>query len=97
MYYLRNVEDSERIEIEFGHARRVVIIGAGWIGLENCLRRPRRRTRRHAPRYQATCHCSMCSALRLRPFLPSYTAAMVWTCATEPRRSKVTHGQAPGL
>ena len=34
VYYLRNVEDSERLEIEFGHARRVVIIGAGWIGLE---------------------------------------------------------------
>jgi 3-phenylpropionate/trans-cinnamate dioxygenase ferredoxin reductase subunit len=34
VYYLRNVEDSERLKIEFGHAKRVVIIGAGWIGLE---------------------------------------------------------------
>ena len=34
VYYLRNVEDSERLKIEFGQARRVVIIGAGWIGLE---------------------------------------------------------------
>jgi 3-phenylpropionate/trans-cinnamate dioxygenase ferredoxin reductase subunit len=34
VYYLRNVEDSERIKIKFGGARRVVIIGAGWIGLE---------------------------------------------------------------
>ena len=34
MYYLRNVEDSERIKIKFGGAKRVVIIGAGWIGLE---------------------------------------------------------------
>jgi 3-phenylpropionate/trans-cinnamate dioxygenase ferredoxin reductase component len=34
VYYLRNVEDSERIKIEFGRAKRAVIIGAGWIGLE---------------------------------------------------------------
>jgi 3-phenylpropionate/trans-cinnamate dioxygenase ferredoxin reductase component len=34
VYYLRNVEDSERIKIEFAEAKRVVIIGAGWIGLE---------------------------------------------------------------
>ena len=34
VYYLRNVEDSERLKIEFGRAKRVVIIGAGWIGLE---------------------------------------------------------------
>ena len=34
VYYLRNVEDNERLKIEFGQAKRVVIIGAGWIGLE---------------------------------------------------------------
>ena len=34
VYYLRNVEDSERLKIEFARAKRVVIIGAGWIGLE---------------------------------------------------------------
>jgi 3-phenylpropionate/trans-cinnamate dioxygenase ferredoxin reductase component len=34
VYYLRNVEDSERIKINFAGAKRVVIIGAGWIGLE---------------------------------------------------------------
>jgi len=34
VYYLRNVEDSECLKIEFGQAKRVVIIGAGWIGLE---------------------------------------------------------------
>jgi 3-phenylpropionate/trans-cinnamate dioxygenase ferredoxin reductase subunit len=34
VYYLRNVEDSERLKIKFGQAKRVVIIGAGWIGLE---------------------------------------------------------------
>jgi 3-phenylpropionate/trans-cinnamate dioxygenase ferredoxin reductase component len=34
VYYLRNVEDSERIKIEFAQPKRVVIIGAGWIGLE---------------------------------------------------------------
>ena len=34
VYYLRNVEDSERIKIDFARAQRVVIIGAGWIGLE---------------------------------------------------------------
>jgi 3-phenylpropionate/trans-cinnamate dioxygenase ferredoxin reductase subunit len=34
VYYLRNVEDSERIKIEFAQAERVVIVGAGWIGLE---------------------------------------------------------------
>jgi 3-phenylpropionate/trans-cinnamate dioxygenase ferredoxin reductase subunit len=34
VYYLRNVEDSERLKIEFALAERVVIIGAGWIGLE---------------------------------------------------------------
>jgi len=34
VYYLRNVEDSDRIKIEFAQAKQVVIIGAGWIGLE---------------------------------------------------------------
>jgi 3-phenylpropionate/trans-cinnamate dioxygenase ferredoxin reductase component len=34
VHYLRNVEDSERIKIDFARAERVVIIGAGWIGLE---------------------------------------------------------------
>jgi 3-phenylpropionate/trans-cinnamate dioxygenase ferredoxin reductase component len=34
VYYLRNVEDSDRLKIEFAEAKRVVIIGAGWIGLE---------------------------------------------------------------
>jgi 3-phenylpropionate/trans-cinnamate dioxygenase ferredoxin reductase component len=34
LYYLRNVEDSERLKIEFAQAKRVAIIGAGWIGLE---------------------------------------------------------------
>jgi 3-phenylpropionate/trans-cinnamate dioxygenase ferredoxin reductase component len=34
VYYLRNVEDSDRIKIEFSRAKRVVIIGGGWIGLE---------------------------------------------------------------
>jgi 3-phenylpropionate/trans-cinnamate dioxygenase ferredoxin reductase subunit len=32
--YLRRVEDSDRIREAFGTAQRVVIIGAGWIGLE---------------------------------------------------------------
>jgi 3-phenylpropionate/trans-cinnamate dioxygenase ferredoxin reductase component len=34
VYHLRNVEDSDRIKIEFARAKHVVIIGAGWIGLE---------------------------------------------------------------
>jgi 3-phenylpropionate/trans-cinnamate dioxygenase ferredoxin reductase component len=34
VYYLRNLEDSDRLKIEFARANRVVIIGAGWIGLE---------------------------------------------------------------
>jgi 3-phenylpropionate/trans-cinnamate dioxygenase ferredoxin reductase subunit len=34
VHYLRNVEDSDRIKIEFARVKRVVIIGAGWIGLE---------------------------------------------------------------
>src|SRR5215208_183 len=34
VYYLRNVEDSDRLKIEFAKANRAVIIGAGWIGLE---------------------------------------------------------------
>jgi 3-phenylpropionate/trans-cinnamate dioxygenase ferredoxin reductase subunit len=32
--YLRRLEDSERIKAAYAEARRVVIIGAGWIGLE---------------------------------------------------------------
>ena len=32
--YLRRLDDSEGIRAAFGDARRVVIIGAGWIGLE---------------------------------------------------------------
>jgi 3-phenylpropionate/trans-cinnamate dioxygenase ferredoxin reductase subunit len=34
VYYLRNVEDSDLIKIDFSRAKRVVIIGGGWIGLE---------------------------------------------------------------
>ena len=34
VHYLRNVEDSERIQAGFAKAHRVVIVGAGWIGLE---------------------------------------------------------------
>jgi 3-phenylpropionate/trans-cinnamate dioxygenase ferredoxin reductase subunit len=34
VHYLRNVDDSERINAGFARAQRVVIIGAGWIGLE---------------------------------------------------------------
>ncbi|HEY3261312.1 MAG TPA: FAD-dependent oxidoreductase [Pseudonocardiaceae bacterium] len=32
--YLRRVEDSEAIKATFGSGRRLVVIGAGWIGLE---------------------------------------------------------------
>ena len=32
--YLRTVEDSDRIRAAFGPGNRIVIIGAGWIGLE---------------------------------------------------------------
>jgi 3-phenylpropionate/trans-cinnamate dioxygenase ferredoxin reductase subunit len=34
IHYLRNVEDSDRIRAGFALARNVVIVGAGWIGLE---------------------------------------------------------------
>jgi NADPH-dependent 2,4-dienoyl-CoA reductase/sulfur reductase-like enzyme len=32
--YLRRIEDSDAIRAQFGAGRRLVIIGAGWIGLE---------------------------------------------------------------
>jgi 3-phenylpropionate/trans-cinnamate dioxygenase ferredoxin reductase subunit len=32
--YLRTIEDSDRLKAAFGSGRRIVIIGAGWIGLE---------------------------------------------------------------
>ena len=32
--YLRTVEDSDRIRAAFGPGRRLIVIGAGWIGLE---------------------------------------------------------------
>jgi 3-phenylpropionate/trans-cinnamate dioxygenase ferredoxin reductase subunit len=34
VHYLRNLEDSDRIKAGFAQARRVAIVGAGWIGLE---------------------------------------------------------------
>jgi len=34
VHYLRSVDDSEHIKAGFAQAHRVVIIGAGWIGLE---------------------------------------------------------------
>jgi 3-phenylpropionate/trans-cinnamate dioxygenase ferredoxin reductase subunit len=34
VHYLRSVDDSDRIKASFARARRVAIIGAGWIGLE---------------------------------------------------------------
>ncbi|WP_406086872.1 NAD(P)/FAD-dependent oxidoreductase [Kitasatospora purpeofusca] len=34
VHYLRRVEDSERISKEFRPGARIVVIGAGWIGLE---------------------------------------------------------------
>ena len=47
---LRNVETSERLKIEFAQARRVVIIGAGWIGLETAAAARAAETGSHAPR-----------------------------------------------
>jgi 3-phenylpropionate/trans-cinnamate dioxygenase ferredoxin reductase subunit len=85
LYYLRNVEDSERLKIEFTQAKRVVIIGAGWIGLETTAAA-------RAAELDVTLLVSGDMPLehvlgrRLRPFLPSCTAAMVWICATGPRR-----------
>ena len=32
--YLRTIEDSDRIRAAFGPGRRIVVVGAGWIGLE---------------------------------------------------------------
>jgi 3-phenylpropionate/trans-cinnamate dioxygenase ferredoxin reductase subunit len=32
--YLRTIEDSNRLKAAFGEGRRIVVIGAGWIGLE---------------------------------------------------------------
>jgi len=34
VHYLRRVGDSEQIRAAFGSARNIVVIGAGWIGLE---------------------------------------------------------------
>ena len=34
VHYLRRLDDSERIRAGFAHSARVVVIGAGWIGLE---------------------------------------------------------------
>jgi 3-phenylpropionate/trans-cinnamate dioxygenase ferredoxin reductase subunit len=34
VYYLRSVEDSDRLRELFGKTKRLVVIGAGWIGLE---------------------------------------------------------------
>jgi 3-phenylpropionate/trans-cinnamate dioxygenase ferredoxin reductase subunit len=34
VYYLRSVEQSDRLRELFGQVRRLVVIGAGWIGLE---------------------------------------------------------------
>jgi 3-phenylpropionate/trans-cinnamate dioxygenase ferredoxin reductase subunit len=34
LYYLRNLEDSDRLRLVFAHGIKLVIIGAGWIGLE---------------------------------------------------------------
>jgi 3-phenylpropionate/trans-cinnamate dioxygenase ferredoxin reductase component len=35
VFYLRRVEDSDRLKAAFTTASRVVVIGAGWIGLES--------------------------------------------------------------
>lgn len=32
--YLRTIEDSDRIHAAFGEGKRIVLVGAGWIGLE---------------------------------------------------------------
>jgi 3-phenylpropionate/trans-cinnamate dioxygenase ferredoxin reductase subunit len=34
VHYLRRIEDSEAIRDAFGTARRIVVVGGGWIGLE---------------------------------------------------------------
>jgi 3-phenylpropionate/trans-cinnamate dioxygenase ferredoxin reductase subunit len=34
VHYLRRIEDSDAIKAAFGGARRIVVIGGGWIGLE---------------------------------------------------------------
>ena len=85
VYYPRNVEDSERLKIEFAQAERVVIIGAGWIGLETAAAA-------RAAGLDVTLLVSADMPLQrvvgpeVAPSLPSYTAAVVWTCATGPPR-----------
>ena len=71
--HLRNVEDSERIESVRPGARRVVIIGAGWIGLETAAaaRAADWTSRSSCP---ATCRCSVYLVPRPRRSLPSCTA-----------------------
>jgi 3-phenylpropionate/trans-cinnamate dioxygenase ferredoxin reductase component len=86
VYYLRNVEESDWLKIEFAQANRVVIIGAGWIGLETAAA-ARAAGLDVTLLVSGDLPLSMSSALRLRPSLTSYTAAMVWMCATGPRRS----------
>src|SRR5215203_4471667 len=85
VYYLRNVEDSDRLKIEFTRANRAVVIGAGWIGLETASA-ARAAGLRSRCSYPAICRCSVSSAPRSRPSLPSSTATTVWICATGPRR-----------
>ena len=84
VYYLRSVEDSERIKIEFAQAKRVVIIGAGWIGLETAA------AARNAGLDVTLLERGQLPLLhvlgpRLHPSLPTCIVTTVWTCVAKLR------------
>ena len=62
--YLRTIEDSQRLKESFAEGAPVVVIGAGWIGLEVAAAAARRPAPRSPCWSRSTCRCCGCSARR---------------------------------
>ena len=85
LLYLRRVADSDRIRDTFTTASRVLIVGAGWIGLE--VAAAARTPAWTSPSWRRrTCRCCTSSARRLRRCSPTCTGARRRPAARRPGR-----------
>jgi 3-phenylpropionate/trans-cinnamate dioxygenase ferredoxin reductase component len=58
IHYLRSLDDSDHLKTALRPGTRVVIVGAGWIGLETAAARPARQARRSPCSNTPSCRCS---------------------------------------
>ena len=86
---LRTHADADRIRATFGEGRRLVVVGAGWIGLEVAAAARTAGTEVTVVE-AAGCRCSACSARRWAGSSPSCTASTASTCGSAAKIAEIT-------